>query len=321
MEGQSARISAVVIGALVCTMLLVGSSSAQFSPAEKNVIVTDQKAEVKGVILTRDGEMLVIRDIQRKDTTVVLTDTTKVRTERKFLFGGHKPYDVTVLVPGLIVTVEGKGCEQGRLLAKDITFTEPDFRAAVAAYVQAAPIKKEAAQNKQQIAQTEQQLAATSTQLATTTTQLAATDRSLEDTSKEVVATNQRISNLDKYDVAKVVTVYFKTDSVKLTKEAKAQLDELASKAPEARNYMVEVKGYADPRGNLNKNLELSQRRADAVVEYLTVQWNIPLRRISVPMGYGDTVQVGDAKTKAGRAQDRRVEVSVLFNKGLTTSE
>jgi outer membrane protein OmpA-like peptidoglycan-associated protein len=74
---------------------------------------------------------------------------------------------------------------------------------------------------------------------------------------------------------------------------------------------MVEVRGFADPTGNAEKNLELSQRRANAVVQYLAAKHNIPMRRIMVPMGYGETKSGGDAK------QDRRVDVMVLVNKGL----
>ena len=76
------------------------------------------------------------------------------------------------------------------------------------------------------------------------------------------------------------MTVLFPVNSDKLGAEQKAQLDELASKAPGAKNYTVEVKGFADPTGEFDKNLELSQRRAEAVVQYLAVKHNIPLRRI-----------------------------------------
>jgi len=306
-----------VILVLTSAMLLTGNGYGQFQPGQKNLIGTNEKGKVQGVILTRDGETFVVRNMQRMDTTVVLTDTTKVRTERKGLFRGHKSYDVTVLIPGLILQVEGKGGMKGELVAEDITFSEADLKSAITSYVQSAPVEKQTAQNRQQLAQTDQQLAATKEQLAATKEQLATTDQALVDTSKEVVATNKRISNLDKYDVVKVVTILFDLNSDKLTNQAKAQLDDLGSRAPGARNYMVEVKGYTDPTGNFDKNLELSQRRADAVVQYLTVKWNIPLRRISVPMGFGETRQVGSANTAAGRAQDRRVEVSILFNKGL----
>ncbi|OPX92940.1 MAG: Outer membrane porin F precursor [Syntrophorhabdus sp. PtaU1.Bin002] len=289
----SGRITLIVISlslVLMIGMLLPGSGYGQFQPGQKRTVAVDEGATIKGVILSRDGETFVLRDISRSDTVVVLTDSTKIRTERKGLFRGHKPFDMTALLPGLILQAKGKGDSQGRLVAEDITFSEADLKAAITSYAQTAPVEK----------------------------QLTETDKKLEETSKEVLETNKRISSLDQYDVVKTVTVLFKVNSAKLGAQQKAQLDELASKAPGAKNYTVEVKGFADSTGDFQKNLGLSQRRADAVVQYLTVKHNIPLRRITVPMGYGETKPAGDDKTAAGRQKDRRVEVSVLVNKGLS---
>jgi OmpA-OmpF porin, OOP family len=302
---------------LMLAMLLPGSGYGQFQPGQKRTIAAGEKAKIKGVLLTRDGETFVLRDRARTDTVVLLTDSTKVRTERKGLFRGHKPFDVTALLPGLILQAEGKGDSQGRLVAEDIQFSEADLKAAITSYAQTAPVSKQAAETSKQLAATEKQLAETSKQATETSKQLAETDKQLAATSQEVVETNKRISSLDQYDVVKTVTVLFPVNRSTLGAESKAQLDELASKAPGAKNYTVEVKGFADPTGDFDKNLELSQARADAVVQYLTVKHKIPLRRITIPMGYGETKPVGDSKTAAGRAQDRRVEVSVLVNKGL----
>jgi OmpA-OmpF porin, OOP family len=108
--------------------------------------------------------------------------------------------------------------------------------------------------------------------------------------------------------VIKVVTVLFAVDSAKLSAEAKA---------PGAKNYTVEVQGFTDTTGKFEYNLDLSQRRSEAVVQYLAVKHNVPLRRMTTPMGYGETKAVAAEKTKEGRAQNRRVEVRILVNKGL----
>jgi outer membrane protein OmpA-like peptidoglycan-associated protein len=268
---------------LMIGMLLPDSGYSQAQPAQKRTVAAGEKATIKGVILSRDGETFVMRDMSRTDTVVVLADTTKIRTVRKGLFRGHKPFDVTALMPGLIVEAKGKGDSEGRLAAEDIQFTEEDLKAAITASVRSS--------------QTE--------------AKLSQTDKKLAETRQEVQDTNKRISSLDEFDVVKTVSVYFTVNSATLGNEEKAQLDDLASKAPGAKNFMVEVQGFADPTGNAEKNLELSQRRADAVVQYLTVKHNIPLRRIMVPMGYGETKSGVDAK------QDRRVDVRVLVNKGL----
>jgi len=281
-SGRIAQIAAGLGLALMLGALIPGSGFGALAPGQKRTIEANKKVTIKGVILSRDGENLVLRDIARRDTDVVLTDNTKIHTVRKGLFRGNKPFDVTVLQPGLIVDVKGVGDPDGRLAAEDIQFTEADLKAAITANVRSAPVEKE-----------------------------------LDATRKEVADTNTRIASLDQYDLVKTVTVLFPVNKATLGAEQKTQLDELAAKAPTAKNYMVEVQGFADPTGNFKKNMELSQRRADAVVQYLTVKHDIPLRRIAAPMGYGSTKPVGDTKTTADLADNRRVEVRILVNKGL----
>ena len=300
-NGHVRKIIRLLTLVLTIGMLVPGSGYTQFQEGKKRIVGDGQELSVKGVILHRDPESIVLRDLSRNDTVVMLTDGTKIRTEQKWLFQGRRPFDVTVLIPGLIVTAEGKG-SGGNLVADVIEFSEEDLHAAMAAYVQAAPIARQAAENKKGIAQNKEQISDT--------------DRKLAETSKEVVATNKRINELDQYELVKSVAVFFPLNSAKLSDEAKAQLDDLASKAPGAKNYLVEVQGYTDSTGKASKNLELSQDRADAVVQYLTVKHSIPLRRITMPMGYGES-KASDMSSASGRSQERRVEVRILVNKGL----
>jgi len=267
---------------LLVGILFSGLVFGEFQPGQKRVVKAGEDLDIKGVILSRDGETFVLRDLEKTDTVVLLTDSTTIKSAKKGLFRGGKEFDVTALVPGLILTVKGKGDAEGRLMADKITFKDSDYKAAVTAYAMTEPVDDKA-------------------------------DQALQDAAKA----DQRISDLDDYDVVKMVTVYFAVNQATLSAEAKTSLDELAAKAPGAKNYKVEVQGFTDSTGDFNKNLELSQKRADAVVQYLAVMHNIPLRRIETPMGYGATKQVADDKTKAGQAQNRRVEVRVLVNKGL----
>lgn len=269
--------------ALMIGMLLPGIGySGPIQPGQKRTVAAGEELKIKGIILSRDGETFVLREISRTDTVVVLTNSTLIRTERKGLFRGGKEYGVTALLPGLILQVEGKGDSEGRLVADEIQFKDTDLKAALTATAQTAPLGDK-------------------------------TDQAL----REIAETDKRISSLDDYDVVKVVKVLFAVNSAKLSADAKAQLDELASKAPGAKNYTVEVQGYADSTGNFEKNLKLSQRRAEAVMQYLAVKHDIPLRRMMTPMGYGSTKSVAEEKDKAGLAQDRRVDVRILVNKGL----
>jgi len=270
---------------LMVGMLFSGLVFGEFQPGQKRVVKAGEDLDVKGVILSRDGETFVLRDLTKTDTVVLLTDSTSIKSAKKGLFRGGKEFDVTALVPGLILTVKGKGDTEGRLMADKITFKDSDYKAAVTAYAMTDPVDDKA-------------------------------DQALRD----AAAADQRILSLDDYDIVKVVTVYFAVNQATLSAEAKKSLDELAAKAPGAKNYKVEVQGFTDSTGDFNKNLELSQKRADSVVQYLAVMHNIPLRRIETPMGYGSTKTVADDKTPTGQAQNRRVEVRVLVNKGLATT-
>jgi outer membrane protein OmpA-like peptidoglycan-associated protein len=103
-----------------------------------------------------------------------------------------------------------------------------------------------------------------------------------------------------------------------LSPEAKTQLDELAAKANGAKAFMIEVAGHTDSTGSDAKNFRLSRARADAVVQYLAVTHKIPLRRFVTPMGYGKTEAVADNTTREGRTQNRRVDVKMIVNRGLS---
>jgi outer membrane protein OmpA-like peptidoglycan-associated protein len=130
--------------------------------------------------------------------------------------------------------------------------------------------------------------------------------------------TNERISALDDYTPQETTAVNFRTGSSILNADAKEKLDAIATKALNSKAYVLEVTGYADSTGSIARNRALSQRRADAVITYLVEQHKIPLRRIVTPYGFGELDPVADNTTRTGRAENRRVEVKMLVNKGLT---
>ena len=110
----------------------------------------------------------------------------------------------------------------------------------------------------------------------------------------------------------------FRVNSAVLSPQAKQQLDEFAAKVANAKAYTIEVAGHTDSTGGEAKNFRLSRQRADAVVQYLAVNHKIPLRRFVTPMGFGKTEAVADNTTATGRAQNRRVEVKMLLNRGMS---
>jgi len=119
------------------------------------------------------------------------------------------------------------------------------------------------------------------------------------------------VENIDNYKMVTTESILFGLNKYALTKEAKAQLDAAVGNIKGAKHYVLEIQGFTDKTGSASHNLELSQRRADSVVRYLTVQHEIPLRKINV-LGVGEDDPHSDNKTREGRKQARRVEIKVF---------
>jgi len=104
----------------------------------------------------------------------------------------------------------------------------------------------------------------------------------------------------------------FKFGQAKLPDEAKAKLDELVQHLrQDPKNVFVEIEGHTDNVGPKSINDKIGLERAEAVQRYLYEQYQIPLHKISV-ISYGQEKPVAPNKTKAGRAQNRRVVIKVL---------
>src|ERR1041384_4800700 len=261
-------------------------------------VPSGSKMKFRGVVISRDADVFTIRDRSRADYQVLITDNTSIKTNGGFLRSGKK-YPVTDILRGLIVEVEGRGDAQGQLVADKIRFNESDMRAAITSDTRVSPVEA----NMERVAGQMDELYA-----------VAAEARA------EVKAVNERVSSLDDYDVQDSVSVTFRTNSALLSPEAKQQLDDLAAKATNPRAFMIDRKGHTDSTGSDAKNFRLSQQRADAVVHYLAIEHKIPLRRFVTPMGYGKTEAVADNSTAEGRSQNRRVDVKLSINRGMSQS-
>jgi OOP family OmpA-OmpF porin len=140
---------------------------------------------------------------------------------------------------------------------------------------------------------------------------LAADARSRADKANTDLASLRNVvSNIDDYKPAGETTVPFKFNSDKLTPEGKESLDKLAADRANMKRYMVAVEGYTDTTGSIEYNNALSRRRADAVVNYLVVQHNIPLYRIYM-VGLGPQKPADEGKGREARSKNRRVEVRI----------
>jgi outer membrane protein OmpA-like peptidoglycan-associated protein len=121
------------------------------------------------------------------------------------------------------------------------------------------------------------------------------------------------VANLDSYKPISDVTVTFAFDKAVLTADDKRQLDDFAANLATARGYLLEVTGGTDTVGDAQYNYQLSQRRADAVVNYLATRYNVPPHKVYL-IGIGKDQQVATDKTATGRAKNRRVEVKLVSN-------
>jgi outer membrane protein OmpA-like peptidoglycan-associated protein len=122
---------------------------------------------------------------------------------------------------------------------------------------------------------------------------------------------NNTLQNLDNYKLVAEESVLFRFGASTLSKEAKEQLDTAVQGLANMRAYVVEVHGFTDRTGSKAYNLELSRKRANEVVHYLTVQHDIPLRRIHV-IGVGSEKPAEEGRGRKVNAANRRVELKVF---------
>jgi len=128
---------------------------------------------------------------------------------------------------------------------------------------------------------------------------------------RSVGTLGNRVDNMDNFKLASTETVLFAIGKSELSKESEAQLDAFAAKVAPMKHYIIDVQGFTDSTGAPAVNIEISRRRAAAVVRYLTLDRQIPLYRVNT-IGYGKASPAADNKTRDGRKQNRRVEVKLF---------
>jgi len=284
------------------------------------------KVETKGMIISRTGETLIVSGPGGK-VTVVLTGDTRTKDD-KGLFGLEKQEMAdTVLIPGLKVDVDGTSDDQGRVIAKTITVDGDDLETSEMIEAGLHPTAEQVAANvrtleahKQEIAGHGVQLAAQKESIETNQQNISANKQQIEQNIKDTEENTQRFSALSDYDVKGEATVKFTVGSSTVSSQDQEQLKQLAQTTTGLKGYIVEVTGYADSTGSAAMNTKLSEDRAKAVVMYLFQQCNVPMRHIVAPGAMGEYGPAEPNETKAGRAENRRVEVKILVNKGIAGS-
>ena len=303
--------------------------------ANTRTVPEGRKLKISGIVVKRDADTFTLREPDGTETVVALTDKTSVKTVRKGMFRRDKPTGVSYILRGLRLEAEGRGDQEGQLSADKVRFDEEDLRTAQALDARVEPVETLAVStrvlaedNTVRIAEAEQNAQRLSGQLAELSVVAASAgdaakraQESADHAQADADDANRRINGLDDYAVVQSVTVHFKTGSAVLSLSAKDEIDEAAArvKAENLKGWIVEVVGYADSTGNTERNRSLSERRAEAVINYLVTKYDLPLRRLVQPFGYGDQNPAATNDTSEGRAQNRRVEIRVMVNKGASS--
>jgi outer membrane protein OmpA-like peptidoglycan-associated protein len=121
------------------------------------------------------------------------------------------------------------------------------------------------------------------------------------------------VANLDNYHAVAETSVKFGFNRDNLTPKSQEALDQLAAGIASTKGYIIALEGGTDSVGPADYNYDLSQRRANSVIQYLATKYNVPAHKIYV-IGLGKDKPVESNKTSNGRADNRRVDVRLMTN-------
>jgi outer membrane protein OmpA-like peptidoglycan-associated protein len=268
-----------------------------------------QSVKVRGVIDGRNGPTMTLQTATG-NVAVMLTPDTQAEDVEGVFHARRKQMALTALVPGLAVEVEGNYNANNQLVADTVKFKASNLQAAVDIQAGVAPVEQQEQQQQQQLQQEQKQISAEQKEQAAQAEKIAANKAA-------IAAVNKRFGELADYNIWDEATVYFGNGQVKVDPEYDSKLQALAAKALTIKGYMLQVQGYASKVGSAALNQRLSQERAANVVDYLEQACNVPLTNMLAPGAMGTSNQVDSDTTKEGQAENRRVVVRVLQNKGI----
>jgi OmpA-OmpF porin, OOP family len=279
------------------------------------------KVKNKGVITLRTGDTLTVKTSEG-DYTVTINSDTKIQ-HRVGLTGMRKKDDTQdVLIPGLKMSFEGAGgSQENQVDAKTITFDSDDL--ALAQVIQAGlnPTAQQQARNMQTYstnkASTDASIAANQAAISQANQEITANKANLDEVAQ---STQKRFNEMGEVVTKDQYTVLFATGDYSLSDESKQALASLAKQGlTYSKGWGLSVAGFADSVGNAASNQVLSKERAQAVVAYLLQDCGVPVGRILAPGAMGESNPAGSNESPSGRAENRRVDVKLLLNKGVAS--
>src|SRR5208283_210654 len=280
-------------------------------------IAAAQGAQIQGVINGRSGATMTVQTPDMGNVVVVLNDYTEVEDVSGLFHARKKQMAVTALVPGLQVQVQGNYNAQNQLVANTVKFNGKNLQTATDIQAGVTPVEQQEQAQAQKLAQQQAQLKQQQAALTAEQQQQQADEAKIAANKAAIAAVNKRFGELAEYNIWDEVTVYFGNGQVNVEPQYNAKLLALCQKAKTVTGYVIQVKGYASAVGSAALNQKLSQERAANVTELLEQQGGIPLTNILAPGAMGTSRQVAPDTTAEGQAENRRVVVRVLQNKGI----
>ncbi|MGE4410093.1 MAG: OmpA family protein [Sphingobium sp.] len=279
------------IAPLLLAMLAAGSASASAAAQSQeplSVSVTDTSGpeasemtrgpDIEGIISGRGEDKIRVTATDGTSTIVAFNETTQIKAKGGFLGLGRSKLTADSLMNGLPVTIKTLQ-SGGSLLASQIELKNNDLK--TANMIRNGTAEGFAAQT-------------------------AATG-----------ALRSRVADIGEYNVKGTTNVNFDTGKAILSAQAQNDLCATATTAEGMKNALLLVVGYTDSTGNSEYNQRLSEKRAARVVNYLQQNCGWKPYRMLTPTGMSESQPLADNDTVEGRAQNRRVEVSILVSKGL----
>ena len=261
----------------------------QGSP-ESNVVVYGQAApamtpgpEVKGVIAARNGDKMKVKTADGNSVIIAVNDSTRIKAGGGLFGGNSGKLGADSLLNGMPVTVKtlqsGDGQSGAGLVASQISFRKNDLKTA-------AMIRN-------------------------------ATDQRFEEQTAATESLRGRLGDIDKYNIKGTTNVHFDTGKAELSAEDRAQLCTTATTAEATENALILVVGYTDSTGTDDINQELSEKRANRVINYLQQKCGWKPYRMLTPTGMATADPLASNDTEEGKAQNRRVAVNILVSKSV----
>ena len=280
-------------------------------------MLSAQTMKVQGLIKGRSGATMILQTQDTPKLIVLLTDSTQVGQVQGVFKARRKQMSMAALIPGLAVQVEGTYNDQNQLVANKVSFKGDDLEQAQSIQAGLHETQVQTQKNQEELAQQNAALKAQNEALQQQQQQLTEQQAKLAANKAAIDAAVARFGQLDDYYILDEVTVYFANGQVKVDPKYIPQLTALAQKAQTINGYMIQVKGYASSVGSVALNQKLSEDRASNVTNILLQQGHIPLTNMLAPGAMGESRQVGNDKTAEGQAENRRVVVRILQNKGI----